>query len=140
MCALSATLAIAAVLVSGAIPAFAAEGGLGGSLKSGLEAAAPAELKTGETNLPKLIGNIIGGVMSLIGAILFVYLLYGGFIYMTAGGDTQKVKAATDIIKNAVIGMVLIVAAYAIANFIIGSLSNATVASGGTESGNPPTP
>lgn len=104
---------------------------LGTSLKTGLENAAPEDLK-GATDLPKLIGNMIGGVMSLIGAILFVYLLYGGFTWMTAAGDKTKVEKATSIIKNAIIGLVIIVLAYAIATFIIDQVSLATQKNAGS--------
>ncbi len=120
--AFAATFALLASFAAVAAPVSAVS-----SLQSGLESAAPAELKTGETNLPVLIGNIIGSLMALVGAILFVYLLYGGFMYMTAGGDETKVKNAVAIIRNCVIGIVIVVLAYAISTFVVGTLSNATV-------------
>ncbi len=43
---------------------------------------------------------------------------------MTAGGDEGKVKTATAMIKNAIIGLLIIVAAFAISNFVLGSLIN----------------
>lgn len=129
-------LTLAIVLPFQVLPAFAADptpaapGGLSGLLGSGLENAAPNELKTGtETDLPKIIGGIVKALIGLIGALLFVYLLYGGFTYMTAGGDSKKVTEAVTVIKNAVIGMVIIALSYAIANFVIGSISNATIKS-----------
>ncbi|MFH1077664.1 MAG: pilin, partial [Patescibacteria group bacterium] len=99
---------------------------LGDALKEGLTNAAPDDLQTSVSDLPTLIGNMIGGVVSLVGAILFVYLLYGGFIWMTAGGDSKKVDTATSIIKNTIIGLVIIVLAYAIATFIIDKVDKAT--------------
>ncbi|MCI0479221.1 pilin [Candidatus Uhrbacteria bacterium] len=125
-----AALALAAGVGLG-VP-HASHAALGDALKSGLDSAAPADLRpeSGATSdLPTLIGNIIGGLMSLVGAILFVYLLYGGFRWMTAGGDEKKVGEARDVIKNAVIGLVIIVLAYAIATFVIDQVSKATSAS-----------
>jgi hypothetical protein len=52
--------------------------------------------------------------------------MYGGFLWMTAGGDMGKVKEATAIIRNAVIGLVIIAASYAIANFVITQIATAT--------------
>ncbi|MBU1348625.1 pilin [Patescibacteria group bacterium] len=117
-------IAIAAGVGMAALPS-PTSAALGSTLQKGLTNAAPDDLKTGETNLPLLIGNLIGGLMSLIGAILFVYLLYGGFRWMTAGGDEKKVKEATDVIKNAIIGLLIIVLAYAIATFVITEVGKA---------------
>lgn len=76
------------------------------------------------------IGGIIGSVMGLIGAILFVYMLYGGFKWMTAGGDNKAVTEAQAIIRNAIIGIAIIVFAYVIADYVITTLTTATAGSG----------
>lgn len=127
----AASLALMASFI--ATPVLAAS-----SFQSGLDKAAPAELKAGEPDLSVIIGNIISGVMSLVGALLLVYLLYGGFIYMTAGGDETKVKNAVSIIKNAVIGIVIIALSYAIATFVVGQLGSATQKAPTTTEGTPP--
>lgn len=72
------------------------------------------------------IGAIIGSVMGLIGTILFVYMLYGGFKWMTAGGDNKAVTDAQSIIKNAIIGIAIIVFAYTLTSFVINTLSSAS--------------
>jgi hypothetical protein len=100
-------------------------GGLGGALTGGLQKAAPKELQ-GATDLNAIIGNLIGAVIGFLGVVLFLYLMYGGFLWMTAGGDTGKVKDATAIIRNAIIGLVIIAASYAIANFVITQIATAT--------------
>jgi len=69
------------------------------------------------------IGGVIGSVMGLIGSILFVYLLYGGFRWMIAGGDSKAVTEAQAIIRNAIIGIAIVVFAYALANFVVTTLS-----------------
>lgn len=123
-------LTMAVILPFQALPAFA-QSGLQTKLNEGLNAAAPAELKGGEPKLPVIIGNVISGLLGLLGVILFIYLLYGGFTYMTAGGDSKKVTEAVTVIKNAVIGMVIIALSFAIANFVIDQLSKATSATPG---------
>lgn len=122
-------LTIAAVCVAVgclATPQLVGAQGLGATLKGGLNNAAPKELTTGETDLSKIVGNIISTLIGLLGAVLFIYLLYGGFLYMTAAGNETQVKQALAIIKNAVIGMVIIALSYAIATFVINRLSEIT--------------
>lgn len=97
---------------------------LGGALGSSLGKAAPKALQ-GATDLNVIIGGLIEGVIGFLGVVLFLYLLYGGYRWMTAGGDSKKVDEARDVMKNAIIGLVIIAAAYAIANFVISSLGNA---------------
>lgn len=104
--------------------AVSAQTGLGGALSSGLDKAAPTELK-GATNLNEIIGNLISAVIGFLGVILFLYLLYGGFLWMTAGGDAGQVKTATAYIRNAIIGLVIIAMAYAVSTFVIQSLGKA---------------
>ncbi len=73
-----------------------------------------------------IIGQIINVALGFLGVVLLVYLLYGGFLWMTSGGSEDGVKKAQTMIKNAVIGLVIIVAAFAISNFVLTSLVQAT--------------
>jgi hypothetical protein len=82
-----------------------------------------------ENTLLNMIGNIINVILGFLGVILLVYILYAGFLWMTAGGDKSKVETATTMIKNAVIGLVIIVAAYAISTFVLSKLVEATTGS-----------
>jgi len=80
-------------------------------------AAGAAELS--ETNLSTTIGSLIGVFLSLLGIILLILIIYAGFLWMTAGGEADKTKKAKDIMINAVIGLIILLAAYAISNFVI---------------------
>ncbi len=109
-----------------AAPAFA-QGDVTSRIGTGLnDAARPAGYLSG-TNLPLpvIIGNLINAVLGFLGVLLLVYILYGGFLWMTAGGEEKKVTEAKNIIKNAVIGMVIITAAFAITNFVVAQLGAA---------------
>lgn len=104
----------------------------------GLEAAAPASLK-GNKDLLATIGRLIQTVLSYLGVLFLILMLYSGFLYMTAQGDSKKIESAIGIIKGAVIGLVIIAASYALAAFIINAVSGAN--SGPTASDpNAPTP
>lgn len=71
---------------------------------------------------PDNLGSIIGSVVNatiVIGALAaFMYLVLGGFQWITAGGDPKKTEEAQKKITNAVIGLVIIVAAWAIMNVV----------------------
>lgn len=77
-------------------------------------------------SLTQIIGSIINIALGFLGIVLLFYLLYAGFLWMTAGGDEGKVKTAKAMITQAVIGLIIIVAAFAISTFVLGSLVNAT--------------
>ena len=70
------------------------------------------------TDLPSAIGRIIGAGLAFVGVIFFILMIYGGFIWMFARGNDQEVAKAKDLITSAVIGLVIILAAYAITYYI----------------------
>lgn len=80
------------------------------------------EAGIGDTSLPQLIGRIINIFLGLLGVILLVLLIYAGFLWMTAGGDETKVAKAKLYIRNAIIGLVIIAAAWAIVAFVFNAL------------------
>ena len=104
----------------------------GDTLGDGLSKAAPPALRT-STELPDIIGGLIGSVIAILGAVLFIYLLWGGYKYMTAAGEREKVQEAKDTIKNAVIGIVIVALSFALSTFIINELSDATSKAGPTD-------
>lgn len=85
----------------------------------------------GASDLVQIIGRLINIFLGFLGVIFLVLLLYAGFLWMTAGGDPDKVKKAQGAIKNAVIGLVIIASAWAIVNFIFNALQGVTQPGGG---------
>jgi hypothetical protein len=63
-------------------------------------------------------GNIIGAVLSFLGVIFLLLTIGGGIMWMTAGGNTEQVGKAKKLITSAVIGLVIVFAAYALTSFI----------------------
>jgi len=51
-------------------------------------------------------------------------ILYAGFQWMTAGGNEDKVSSAKKIISAAVVGLIIILLAWAIVNFVLKTASN----------------
>ncbi|MFA6130858.1 MAG: IPT/TIG domain-containing protein [Patescibacteria group bacterium] len=78
-----------------------------------------------------IIGRIIRTGLGVLGIIATLIVLYGGWRYMTAGGDADKVDKAKKILINGGIGLVIILASYAITSFVISSLLNASDGGGG---------
>ncbi len=81
---------------------------------------------SGGTDLITIIGRIIDVFLGLLGIVFLVLLLYAGFLWMTAGGAAEQVEKAKGLIRNAVIGLVIITSAFAITTFVLNALTNAT--------------
>lgn len=82
-------------------------------------------LDAGTTDLPTLIGGLINVFLGLLGIIFLVMVVFAGYQYMMAGGDDEKTKKAKKLIANAVIGIIIVVAAYAISSYVIGAITTA---------------
>ncbi len=63
-------------------------------------------------------GSIIKAVLSVVGLIFLVLLVYAGVLWMTARGDEGKVEQSKNIIEAAIIGIAITVSAYAITVFV----------------------
>ena len=76
-------------------------------------------------SLEILVARVVQGMLSLLGVIFFVLVLYGGIKWMKAKGEPKEVEAAKDIITNATIGLALVLAAYAISIFVVSRIQSA---------------
>ena len=76
----------------------------------------------------------INAILGLTGIIFFVYMIYGGFLWMTANGKEENVEKAKHIIRNTIIGLIIVLSAYAISNYVVsamlGSSSNTAPTTG----------
>lgn len=57
-----------------------------------------------------------------VGAISVIMIIYSGILYVISAGSSEKIKKAKDTIKYSIVGLVISILAYAIVNFVIGSL------------------
>jgi hypothetical protein len=85
-----------------------------------------AETGLASTDVRTTISRIIRVAMGLLGIVAVVIILIGGFTWMTAGGNEEKVGEAKKWIFAGVIGLAIILSAYALASFVINQLVNAT--------------
>lgn len=116
-------------LLSFSVPALATDYGTIDSTSLGLEYGAATGL--GSTDVRTTVAQIIRVAMGLLGIIAVVIILVGGFKWMTAGGNEEQVGDAKKWIFSGVIGLAIILSAYALASFIINQLVTATTQSGG---------
>jgi hypothetical protein len=86
-----------------------------------------------ENDLRVAIVRIVQIILGFLGIIAVLIVLYGGFIWMTSGGDPTKIEKAKKILINAVIGIIVILSSFIIVSFIINALKGA----GGTPGGGP---
>lgn len=84
------------------------------------------ETQLGGEPLESTVASIINVALSLLGIVAVVIILMGGFIWMTAGGNDEKTAQARKLIFAGIIGLAIILSAFAIARFVLGSLSQAT--------------
>jgi hypothetical protein len=88
-----------------------------GSLDS-ITAITAQQANLGEIDLGVLISRIIRIVLSFLGIIFLVLIIFSGFRWMTSGGNEEAVKKAQSTIKTAIIGLVIVLAAYSITYFV----------------------
>lgn len=90
----------------------------------------PDETGLGDRDPREIAATVINVLLGFLGIIAVIIILIGGFKWMTAGGNEDKVAEARKLIMAGVIGLIIVLASYAIALFVIEQLITAT---GGTE-------
>lgn len=98
----------------------------GGAANTNIGAVGSAAGISTTNTLPQIVGTIINVVLGFMGIVLLFYLIYGGFKWMTSGGESKGVDEAKKMIQNAIIGLVIIVSSYAISSFVLGQLVSIT--------------
>lgn len=87
----------------------------------------------GNVNDPRIIiGNIIRATLGIVGSISLAIFILGGFYWVTAAGNDEKIKKGKDMILWATFGLAVIFFAYAVVTFIIGAIVGGDGASGTT--------
>jgi len=104
------------------LPALAAAGDFG--LEYG------TYLGLGTNDIKAGIMNIVQYLLGFLGIVAIIIMLYGGFTWMTAAGNEEKVGKAKQIISAGIIGLIIIFISYALVTFVIAQLLSATGATG----------
>jgi hypothetical protein len=138
-------LIIASVVMLGApslIPsaAFAAScGNIGSSVAQGADAAVPnngggniqgncdASATAGSTQIKHIASNIVNIFSIIVGAVSIIMIIYGGFRYITSGGDSGAVGNAKNTLIYAIVGLIIVALAQVIVHFVLNQTSGVTV-------------
>ena len=73
--------------------------------------------------VPELIANILKAVIGIVGALALLVFIYGGFIWLTSGGDSGKVGAGKEAMKWAAVGLVVIFTSYGLVRFVFSAIT-----------------
>jgi hypothetical protein len=73
---------------------------------------------SGGQALGKLIGNLVGALFIAGFLLTFIQLLVGGLHWITSGGDKAGLEKARDQITNAIIGIIIVAATYALTTLV----------------------
>ena len=77
----------------------------------------------GNADAKNVVVNLIRVVLGFLGLIAVVIILIGGFMWMTAGGNEDKVTKGRKYIINGAIGLVIVLGAFSIATFVISQIN-----------------
>lgn len=107
--------------------------GLGDNIEKKLQNVAGGEKGAGfsatadkPADLAETTGSIIQTVLTFLGVIFLVLIIYGGFMWMTAHGSEDKVSKAKNLITEAIIGLAIVLGAYLITYYVVSAFIEKT--------------
>ncbi len=121
-------LLVLPVFSLGLAPGAALAQDAGDSLWGGEEKKTAIKTATGlgEKDPREVAAQVINIILGFLGIIAVILIIYGGFLWMTAAGNEDKVSTAKKLLAAGVVGLIIILAAFGIANFVINALMGAT--------------
>ncbi len=133
-------LLCASFFLVGFSPALAADSGCSGfeSQFNFLGSADKVDLSTG---LPKVCtaGSAISWItnlaLSFAGVIAVVFIIVGGYMYLTSAGNEEAAEKGRKVLTNAIIGLIIIILSAAIIRIVVNTLDSSSSSSGGTQQG-----
>jgi len=86
-----------------------------------------------DISLGEIVSRVIKVILSFLGVIFFLLMIYAGFTWMTAAGSEEKINQAKKTMAAAVIGLAIVLAAYTITYFVIDKILEATKGGAGLD-------
>ena len=80
----------------------------------------------GDEDPRTIAASVIAVLLGFLGIIAVVIILYAGFLWMTAAGNEDRVSTAKKVMSAGIIGLIIVLAAYGLANFAISNILTAT--------------
>ena len=85
-----------------------------------------AQIGLGDADLKETVINILNWLLGIMALVAVVMIIIGGFTWLTAGGNEEKVDKAKKIISAAVIGLIIVLLAWAVVIFVARTTANVT--------------
>lgn len=79
---------------------------------------------TGPTNIPAFIKNVLEGALKIAIPVVALAIIYSGFLFVFAMGNSDKLKKAKDALLYSIIGAAILLGSWAIANLIVTTIDN----------------
>ncbi|MBI2644641.1 hypothetical protein HYW94_00480 [Candidatus Uhrbacteria bacterium] len=81
----------------------------------------------GTKDLGIIIASIIQTILGLLGVVFIILIIYSGFLWMTASGNDEKIKTAQGHLRNAVIGVAIVIGAQIVTYFVVYNITAAAI-------------
>lgn len=94
-----------------------------GTVQSGVNAARGTDVPSALLGDGGVLTTIVNTLLFIIGFLSVIMLIFGGLRYIISGGNAAAVTTAKNTILYAIVGLIIAIFAYAIVNFVIGSLT-----------------
>ncbi len=128
---LAATVGLAALPLAFALPVAAQSTGdanIQENLKCGTtlktDSTAGCNIEQGTQGINNIIRDIVNIFSLIVGIVSVIMIIYGGFRYVTSGGDSGNVSSAKNTIIYAIIGLVVVALAQFIVQFVLDKVTN----------------
>ena len=118
---------VGTVFAQGVGEAAAGAGGNAANAGNGIDIGTPTLAQGFAGNLGAIISGVLGFVMAIAALLVFLYLILGGIQWITSGGDKGKTEEARNKITGAVIGLIILAAAYAVLQIMLHFLGLGTI-------------
>lgn len=96
-----------------------------GSCQASSQSSSECSSNQNGSGLAKVAQTIVNVLSFIVGLVAVVMLIYGGFRYITSGGESQAVGNAKNTIIYAIVGLLLVVFAQVIVHFVLNTASSA---------------
>jgi hypothetical protein len=77
--------------------------------------------------IDSIVGKVINALLSILGVIFIGFIVYAGFTWLTARGEADRVNTAKAILRTSIIGLIIVLAAYAISYFVLSKIASETL-------------
>ncbi|MCF7906730.1 hypothetical protein K9K85_00380 [Patescibacteria group bacterium] len=84
------------------------------------------EAGIGDKSLAEVTGSVVKAILSVLGLVALIIFIIAGFQWMTSGGNKEKIQGAQKLMGAAVIGLIIVIIAWAATYFVVQSLTGVT--------------